>query len=613
MNFFAGSPFLKALGWALLNSIWQFGIMWLLFWILTASLRKLTAAARHTLSVYLLTAGSIWFLISLSWKYYSYPSFTDNSFTVESTGFYNAYHTVEQSMDGLMPYWSVLYLLCIAALFAKFCLFIRQAGELQTKGISKMPVDWRMYVRNTAAQLGISRKVEVVLSSLIDTPQIVGFLKPIVLVPVACLNHLTIAQLEAVLLHELVHIKRNDYLTNIFLATAEILFFFNPFVKQLAAAARREREYSCDDMVIQFRHQPHNYATALLVLEQNRNDLALLPAGIAANGHNQKQLLERIQRITGIRTTQHKFNQAGAYLFALLLLGFVAMVNPAKVAVDKVMPALITLAHIEKPTTAAPNGESAVVVKNDIVKKESARKINLKLQARAAKRNEPAPEIVMEDAPVEADFVSSTAAATQWTTAVNMHAAEMEKRDFALPENNAATAAIPDDAPDFTPYVPSNSFSYQLMSDSTQPKEKRETYREHVARQAAVKVELTLKTINWKQLEKNLKLSKQQLAKLKAELAKQLCNASSRQAENNVLANESLEKLELLNKMLTQQKTLEEYKRQEAVYQDVQRQLMERDQFIRETDKRMMEQGKALEDKEKKIQTELKKRRIIVL
>jgi len=610
MNFFAGSPFLKALGWALLNSIWQFGVLWLLCWVLTAGLRKLTAAARHTLSIYLLTAGSVWFLVSLSWKYYSYPSVASgDSFAIESTTYYNAYHTIEQSMDGLMPYWSILYLLCIFVLFVKFCLFIRQAGQLQTKGISKMPVDWRLYVKNTAAQLGITRRVEVVISSMIDTPQVVGFLKPLILVPLACLSHLTIAQLEAVLLHELVHIKRNDYLTNIFLATAEILFFFNPFVKQLTAAARKEREYSCDDMVIQFRHQPHNYATALLVLEQNRKHLAFAPAGIAANGHNQKQLLARIQRITGIKNKQHHFNQAGAYLFALMLLGFVAMVNPAKVAVDKVVPTLITLTNSKAPTTATGN-ETVVVVKNDGIKKDAVKKAGHRIRLTLAEKANAVIEEPTDEAAVEAEPVATTGQAYTVTTQATM----MENRDFSLPGGNSASAPMPDDAPiTVTPYVATNSFSYQFVPDSTQPKVKRETYREHVARETATKAQIALRSINWQQMEKNLKLSKRELAKLKVELSKQLAGVNWEQVDNNLLTKEKLEEIETLNKVLMQQKTMKEYQQQEAVYQDLQRKLMERDQFIRETDKRMQEQGKALMEKDKKLQCELSKRRIISL
>ena len=74
MPVFAASPFLDALGWALLNSIWQFGVLWCMYYVLTVLIKSLTAAARHNLAVYLLVAGAGWFVISLSWKYYSQPA-----------------------------------------------------------------------------------------------------------------------------------------------------------------------------------------------------------------------------------------------------------------------------------------------------------------------------------------------------------------------------------------------------------------------------------------------------------------------------------------------------------------------------------------------------------
>ena len=618
MIFFAGSPFLKALGWALLNSIWQFGVMWLLFWTLTAVLKKSTAAVRHTLALCLLGAGSIWFLAGLSWKYYSYPSAaadTENSFAIANTIYYNAYHAIEQSMDGLMPYWSLLYLLCIIVLFVKFCLFLRETENMQTKGISKMTADWRVYVQKIACQLGIEKKLEVVLSSRVDTPQVIGFLKPVILVPLACMNHLTIEQLEAVLLHELVHIKRNDYLVNIFMATAEILFFFNPFVKQLVAALRKEREYSCDDMVIQFRYQPHNYATALLELEKNRKTQQLTFA-IASNGQNQKQLLARVQRIVGIKSKQQNFSQVSGYLIAVLLLGFIAMVNPAKIAVDKVAPVLATLTGHPVNNATAINKEANLIVTNKPVVTLTLKKPVHKITV-ADKNDDLIRDEVAEEAHNALAAELQQAASTMDNmAAVNMQTAvATETRDFSLPENNAV-AAMPglNDYPSIaTPYVPSNSFSYQFVPDSTQPRMKRATYEEQRARESMAKTRQALNAINWKSIEKNLHYDKRKLARLKAELAKQMSELDWQKINKEVQDELKAEELLTFKKTLQQQEAVKLYQQTEATYQDLQKQILEKEQFIKEADKRTMEQVKALEDKQKKVQLELKQRRIIYL
>jgi hypothetical protein len=111
---------------------------------------------------------------------------------------------------------------------------------------------------------------------------------------VSALNNLTAAQAEAVILHELAHIKRNDYIVNFVQAFIEMIMFFNPFVKILGIAVREERENCCDDWVLNYRYNSHEYATALLIVEKNRHNQVQL-ALAATSG--KKNLLARIKRL----------------------------------------------------------------------------------------------------------------------------------------------------------------------------------------------------------------------------------------------------------------------------------------------------------------------------
>ena len=133
--------------------------------------------------------------------------------------------------------------------------------------------------------MGISRKVSVWISQHIDVPATIGFIKPVILIPFASLNNLSGDQLEAIILHELSHIKRNDYLINIMVAVIETILFFNPFVVLLSKVIKRERENCCDDFVLQYRYDPHSYAYALLRLEQSRATNLKLAIG-AVSGKN---------------------------------------------------------------------------------------------------------------------------------------------------------------------------------------------------------------------------------------------------------------------------------------------------------------------------------------
>jgi hypothetical protein len=153
-----------------------------------------------------------------------------------------------------------------------------------------------MYVKRTAATMGIVRDVKIWISEWVSSPVTIGYLKPIILIPVAAINNLTPHQLEAVILHELSHIYRYDYFLNLILSFIKTILYFNPFVKLLVKNIEKEREHSCDEMVLQFQYKPGEYASALLRLEQNKYRQMVMAA--AGKNHD---LLHRIESILGMR------------------------------------------------------------------------------------------------------------------------------------------------------------------------------------------------------------------------------------------------------------------------------------------------------------------------
>lgn len=592
MPLFAASPFLDALGWALLNSIWQFGVLWCLYYVLATGI-KLTASARHSLAVYMLLAGAGWFIVSLSWKYYSQPDALSYTVALESNSWYSAYQRTRAWLDSIMPWWSAAYLVCIAGLFIKFCLFVRQAQLLQQKDISRLPVQWRMHVKNIAALLGIKKTVRAVVSARVDTPQVIGFLKPVILVPLACINHLSTEQLEAVLLHELVHIKRNDYLVNLFVASAEILFFFNPFVKQLVVTVRREREYSCDDMVLQFQYQPQLYASALLSLERDRT--APITFGIAASGRGQKQLLVRVQRIVGIRTNHNKLPQAGAYLAVVMLLGFIAMVNPVKVVADKISPALMRISLDNNPAAnPSDNEHSYTIIKYrpgpKPVQKEGHKKTVTPV------REEDENDNVLELEPVSNN--GSDVAGNHLEAAVRL-----EQRDFSLPETETVTPPpAADESAAFSPYIPNNSFYYYFVPDTSLPRVKGETYAEKQAREALTKAKKAMEQINWQRIEQELKYNKRTLEKLKAEISKELTALNWQQINQEVQEQQKVNDLQRARAVILKEQSLKQYQQSEAYYENLRQQLMQRDQLMKANEEHLQIQQKEVNEQLKKCQ-----------
>lgn len=194
---------------------------------------------------------------------------------------------------------NIVNLLAIAY-FAGFLFFIgrwlfayQSAHKLRRHGLQKADVHFRLFAQVTAGRMNINRKIQVYVSAIAKSPLTVGFLKPVILLPFASFNYLSTEQLEAVILHELAHIRRADYLVHIFQSFAELILFFNPFSYFLSRKIDMERENSCDDWVMQHQYQPALYANALLKIAQMQHATVF---AMAASGRH-TPLKDRIERL----------------------------------------------------------------------------------------------------------------------------------------------------------------------------------------------------------------------------------------------------------------------------------------------------------------------------
>ena len=289
MNLIYQSGFLKALGWSLADSLWQMGLIWLLYTAITGNGRKRNAAQRHDLALLSLAGGSAWFIAGLFMHLFSVQP-------LPAQGEAFARHSlVSAFMDGIAPYFSIAYLVALLFLIARFLYQYQQSLRLFHTGIQEPDASLAAFVEDAAHKMGIPRKVVIGLSAIADTPLTIGFWKPMILFPIAAFNQLSMSQAEAIIVHELHHIRRNDYLINLLLALIDIFLFFNPFARILSSIVKKERENSCDDKVIQLQYNPHQYGQALLILEQNR--LSHNNISIAATGKSAPMLLNRIKRL----------------------------------------------------------------------------------------------------------------------------------------------------------------------------------------------------------------------------------------------------------------------------------------------------------------------------
>lgn len=337
------SAFLQALGYAIFNSLWQVAFLWIIVMIIN-SVGKFSSSKKYLTAVTAQFAGFVWFLFTLRFYYIQCSEAIANAQAadVSNNGYYFYEPAVTNFSSGLMygiikieqllPYLSVAYLFMLLFLSLRLIRAFFYSKKIRTTGLVKPGVEWKLFVKRTAGYLGIHKSVTLYFSELVKSPLTLGFAKPLILVPVASLNHLSPDQLEAILLHELAHIKRADYLINIIQSIIEIILFFNPFTQLLGKLIKKERENSCDDWVLQFQYKPAMYAEALLRIAyiQTQPSFALQAAG------NKGELLPRVKRMLNQKEKSHQYRN---HLFALLLITImlttVAWFNPSENKVVK--------------------------------------------------------------------------------------------------------------------------------------------------------------------------------------------------------------------------------------------------------------------------------------
>ncbi|MEK6371857.1 MAG: M56 family metallopeptidase [Acidobacteriota bacterium] len=171
-----------------------------------------------------------------------------------------------------------------------------RAHRIATRDAVDATPDWQRIAARLAHALRIRGAIKLLESAAVEVPTVIGWLRPVVLLPVATLSGLSTEQMEMVLAHELAHVRRHDFFVNLMQAVVETLLFYHPAVWWISGRIRIEREHCCDDVAVAVCGNPLLYARALTRLEELRIDPA--QAVIAANGGS---LLTRIRRLAGGR------------------------------------------------------------------------------------------------------------------------------------------------------------------------------------------------------------------------------------------------------------------------------------------------------------------------
>jgi len=323
---------IKAIGWSILHSLWQGAILYAILFIAFITWPKMSARLKHNLAfgtLFLIFASFCFTFISI----FKLPSATLTAQANLDQFTFQELVKISQSFpirtEAYFPFIVSIYTIGIILQLIVILSGYAKLKRLKNEYTLPIPAEWKAVFDLTLSQLKLNKTVKFYLSTKVNVPLVIGYFKPVVLFPIALATQLDLKQVEAILIHELSHIRRNDYLINLVKTCIETLLFFNPFVWLTTRFIHMEREHACDDLVVNFTGTPLTYAHALLKLELLKDKKA--PAlSLAATGKNQ-HLYQRIKRITDMKTNY--MNAKQKFFILSLTIGTVvslAWMNPTK-------------------------------------------------------------------------------------------------------------------------------------------------------------------------------------------------------------------------------------------------------------------------------------------
>ena len=288
--------FMTALGWTLTHFIWQAALIVAVLAVVLRSLRRGTPDARYgacCIGLAVMVLAPLVTMITLL-VLRAAPGTVSASVlpTVTETSALGARLAALQPQ--LVQLWIIGVLLLQTRLFLRFC----RAQRLRRRGVLPAPASWQPMVDRLGEQLAIRRPVAIFESTVARVPMMIGWLRPVILIPAGLMTGLTPQQLRAVIAHELAHVRRHDYPVNLVQAVLETLLFYHPAVWWLSNRLRVEREYCCDDMAVTLGGDAMRYARTLTLLDSLRGDDPQ-PALASTGG----SLMTRIQRLLGVQSS----------------------------------------------------------------------------------------------------------------------------------------------------------------------------------------------------------------------------------------------------------------------------------------------------------------------
>ncbi|HEX3570589.1 MAG TPA: TonB family protein [Acidobacteriaceae bacterium] len=365
MNFVQGPlthALTHALGWTLVHFLWQGALVAVVLWCVLALMAESSADARYAASC----VGLLAMVVCPALTFVRLASLESKATLAQAgavdggsvavfvgagggSGSWSAALTI--ALDHMIPFLMLAW--CAGVLFfaCRLAAGIAAAQRCKLQDTGEVSAWLREVFDTLRVRLGLHRAARLVESAKVHVPTVIGWLKPVVLLPAGCFAGMSEQQVEALLAHELAHICRNDYLVSVVQSIVETLLFYHPAVWWVSRQVRREREYCCDEMAVGVCGDRVAYARALSLLEERR---ALLPEVVL--GANGGVLTMRIKRLLGYREEIVSSNMAWVIVLAVVIAGSGSIIGRLAYAESRPATAIAAQASAQ----IADVGEQAV-------------------------------------------------------------------------------------------------------------------------------------------------------------------------------------------------------------------------------------------------------------
>ncbi len=349
------SKLIENLGWTLLHSLWQIALVTLVLLAAGRILRSSSANARYAAAVAALAFAVLLPLLTFiqlsrnsnlisvkaadsgavssekirksATRGEAFPADerlkSESEAAAQKTSFIsieNLQSAFQENFARVLPFAVCFWLVGVAFFGARFAGGVWQLHVYKQRKIAAPDAAWQKRFAALCEKLKITQSVRLLQSSLLETPVVVGWLKPVILVPASVFLQISARELETIIAHELVHIRRGDAFVNFAQNAAETVFFYHPCVWWISREIRMEREFAADAAVLEiFENSRLVYANALANLEEIRTRAnQTLPRYVtAANGGNLMHRIAKIlQKNTGIKRSASAWS--AGFAFALI-------------------------------------------------------------------------------------------------------------------------------------------------------------------------------------------------------------------------------------------------------------------------------------------------------